>query len=284
MVRPILYDGIKSQLRKDVSLLLRKDGALWRKEATHALRQASSTGYRFVLFGGALRSLVWSRLYRSQYGKPRDLDIVAIGPSIDELKGAFSSIVRETRFGGLRAREGWAEIDIWPLDQTWMFKHSPEFLPSFEALPYTTAFNLEAVAIDLFPTRRGQARELYSGDDQFFSGLANRLLELNHTLNPFPDLTVLRALVMAHAMEFDIGPNLAHYIHMHSPTISKSKLEILQVHHYGKVREDPSVLLSLCAHVQREFERDSQSRVRLPRLKQMQLFDYNEHTPLTFTD
>ena len=76
----------------------------------------------------------------------------------------------------------------------------------FSALPSTTPFNLEAIAVDAWPYA-ARSREVFSGDDQFFEGVLSRTLELNRADNPFSALTVVRALVLAAELGFRIGPN-----------------------------------------------------------------------------
>src|SRR4051812_48642791 len=68
------------------------------------------------------------------------------------------------------------------------------FSTPVKRLPETTFFNLEAIAVDVWP-QIGKARSIYSGDDQFFEGIITRTLELNRPENPFPGLCIVRSLV-----------------------------------------------------------------------------------------
>ena len=93
---------------------------------------------------------------------------------------------------------------------------------------------------------------VFSGDDQFFEGILSRTLELNRGDNPFPDLTVVRALVMATELQFQIGPRLAAYIRNVAPSLSEAHVSHVQVAHYGEQRLDGRTLMELVALVSQQ--------------------------------
>ncbi|MEW4526704.1 hypothetical protein [Maioricimonas sp. JC845] len=200
------------------------------------LREIRETSTQAVLFGGTLRSLLISRLEHSRAGRPRDIDIVVSGTSIEGIRNKFRrQIARETRFGGLQLVHGEWQFDIWPLEKTWAFVADGVEAPDFSALPGTTFFNLEAVAVDVWPAP-GQARNVYSGDNQFFHGILSRTLEINREHNPYPELCIVRAMVFADSLKFNIGPRLARYISTYGPDIPPRDLEAVQLAHYGTIR------------------------------------------------
>lgn len=246
---------------------------MWKLAARNTLLQFRELGWRSVLFGGTLRSLVWSRWYRRRPGRPRDIDVVVSGVDLDLLRSNLSRVVRETRFGGLKVqREAW-QVDVWPLQSTWMFSFDEGLEASFESLPFTTAFNLEAIAVEVWPERRGVPRVVFSGDDQFFEGIADRFLELNRRENPFPELTVVRGLLLAQALDFDVGAQLASFIAEVGPRITLGDLELLQEKHYGWIRQEADVLRKQIEHVDRSLQLAVEGRVKIPRIKQLNLFD-----------
>src|SRR5205823_2395036 len=123
----------------------------------------------------------------------------------------------------------------WPLAQTWAFVQDAIAVPTFAALPSTTFFNLEAIAVEVWAPP-GRARRLYSGNDQFFEGLLSRTLEINREENPFPDLCVVRGLIMSADLNFRIGPGLARYIALHGRHLTPRDLDDIQQRHYGRHR------------------------------------------------
>ncbi|NOG93817.1 MAG: hypothetical protein HND42_11305 [Armatimonadetes bacterium] len=154
-----------------------------------------------------------------------------------------------------------------------MFSFDEGLEASFESLPFTTAFNLEAIAVEVWPERRGVPRVVFSGDDQFFEGIADRFLELNRRENPFPELTVVRGLLLAQALDFDVGAQLASFIAEVGPRITLGDLELLQEKHYGWIRQEADVLRKQIEHVDRSLQLAVEGRVKIPRIKQLNLFD-----------
>lgn len=273
MASPAAVAELKATLRREVTDFCASGRGLWRSAARETLLQLHERGWHSVLFGGTPRSLLWSRLYRGRPGRPRDIDVVVRDIDVDALRAHLHKVVRETRFGGLKVERGAWHFDVWPLHATWMFSVDHTLDASFEMLPYTTAFNLEAIAVEVWPEKKGLPRVVFSGDDQFFEGIADRLLELNREQNPFPELTVVRALLLAQALEFDVGTRLASFIAKIGPKISSSDLTLLQVKHYGGVRQEADVLQQLVEHVDGSLQRDPAARVRIPVIKQLNLFE-----------
>ena len=262
-----LKSVLKARLLRDVAYLCRRDDRHWSKPVVQMLREFRGSQTHAAFFGGTLRSLLVSRMQRRRLGRPRDIDIVVAGTTVESLKERFHELVaRETRFGGLQLRRMNWQFDVWPLQQTWAFLQDDVSAPEFSLLPATTFLNLEAIAVDVWPSP-GRARCIYSGDDQFFDGLLSRTLELNREDNPYPSLCVVRSLVMSSAIDFAIGPRLARYIAGVGPTISSVELEAIQVKHYGKIRQRADLLRRWIEHIVRSLEQ-CEKRITLPLLRQ----------------
>ena len=228
---------LKRWLLHDVEYLRRRSDLHWNTAIVETIRELKSAALPAVYFGGTLRSLLLARLSgKRKIGRPRDLDIVVADNSIESLRGRLQQhILRETRFGGLKLlREAW-QFDVWPLHQTWAFKEDQSLPASFDALPATTFFNLEAIAVDAW-TKRGAPRQVYSGDDRFFDGLLTQTIELNRESNPYPALCVVRSLVMACSTRFFIGSRLCEYLVTARDLVSDKELDDIQLHHYGARR------------------------------------------------
>jgi len=263
---------LKAMLLKDVAYLCRRRERLWSEPIVHTLRDIRRANVRAVLFGGTLRSLLLSRLQDQRFGRPRDVDIVVAGTSLDALREKFRSIItRETRFGGLRLeRMNW-QFDVWPLHRTWAFLEDGTQEPHFSALPGTTFFNLEAIAVDVWVSP-GRSRTIYSGNDQFFEGIMSQTIEINRQENPFPSLCVVRAFVMASSTRFAIGPRLAHYLTVNGPALSDVELEEMQMKHYGRIRCEVSTMRKWLEYVSSCYAQNSHSPITLPMHKQLRLW------------
>ena len=159
-----------------------------------------------------MRSLLVSYLVRTRYARPRDIDIVVGTSSVDAIYERFAGCVhRKTRFGGLQIHQAERQFDLWPLCQTWAFVEDSIPMPSFEDLPETTFFNLEAIAVELWPSR-GKAREIYSGmtsssRDSWIVCSRSTGRQIHSRNSAWTS-----SLVLAHGIRFRIGPRLAAYI------------------------------------------------------------------------
>lgn len=266
---------LKALLKRDLAYLCCRYDRSWSKPIVDTLRGLRDEHSKAVFFGGTIRSLLFSRLQSGSLGRPRDVDIVVAEVTLEDLRKKFRDIIsRETRFGGLQLlRNSW-HFDIWPLNRTWAFEKD-RALPTFEALPTTTFFNLEAIAVQVWPSR-GTSRITYSGDEQFFDGVLNRTLEINREENPYPSLCIVRALVLASTVDLKIGPILARYLAEHSVTITNAELVAVQQKHYGSLRIPPDSLRSWLDNICRIVDEKGPSVIRLPILRQKSLWPLPE--------
>src|SRR6266542_3531098 len=229
---------LKRKLLEEVRALFHRNGSVWKAPILDVLQDLRRSNVQAVLFGGTLRSLLVSRLFEGRPGRPRDVDVVISGVSLSRLEEQFSDIlIRRTRFGGLQLKRGAWQFDVWPVSETWAFRQDHSGPADFAELPSTTTFNLEAVAVEAW-SNDGRPRALFSGNDQFFEGILSRTIELNRVDSPFPELTVVRALVLASDLRFKIGPRLARYISDAGRSPSEEVLERVQASHYGHARMD----------------------------------------------
>jgi hypothetical protein len=271
----IAVPDLKRKLLAEVRTLFRPNGSVWKAPILQVLQDLKQTDVRAVLFGGTLRSLLVSRLFEGRFGRPRDIDVVVLGVSLSELERRFNGITaRHTRFGGLKLQNGYWHFDIWPLEETWAFRRD-KTVARFEDLPSTTTFNLEAIAVEVW-SKDGKPRALFSGHDQFFHGILSKTLELNRTDSPFPELTVVRAVIMASELGFRIGPCLGAYIAEIAPTLDETAIEEIQAHHYGYSRMTGKTLKEIVEVIsRRSLTRES---IELPRMGQLHLWEVEPDT------
>ncbi len=273
------HDLLK-RLRNEVARFYRRDNRLWKEPVVSMLRSLQQANLEAVFFGGTLRSLLVSRVIGKRQGRPRDIDIVISGGSIDCIREFIEDkIERETRFGGVHVREREWHFDLWPLERTWAFVNDAEPNPAFTELPKTTFLNMEAIAVEVWP-KPGKPRQVYTGDEQFFDGLLKKLLEINREDNPFPALCVVRALVMASHINFDIGPKLARYIVMHGEGMTCADLRDVQQAHYGRQRQDVAELRRWIRFITNAYRGEATERLRLPIQRQRQLWPSDEEAEI----
>ena len=265
---------LKRMLVSDVRSLFQRPDIQWRSVIADMANDLKQEAIPAVIFGGTLRSLLLGRLSRRpRFGRPRDLDIVVAGASIDALREKLQEyVVRQTRFGGLQLQRGSWHFDVWPLDKTWAIVQDASLEANFEALPSTTFFNLEAIAVDLW-AEPGRKRTVYSGDDRFFDGLIDETIEINREENPFPALCVVRSLVFASTTGFSLGPHLAHYLSVHRESVSDSELEDIQHLHYGSIRIGREKIRRLLDHVAAAHDREPQNRIKLSGPRQLMFWE-----------
>lgn len=191
------------------------------------IREISQKGVSVIIFGGLLRDL----MIHGKRSVPRDFDIVIDGLDQSDCNRFLETYLRRrTRFGGWHLEfKGWP-VDVWPLEETWGFKHV-KLEPSLQNLTKTTFLNVEAVAVQI--RSDGVSREYLS--PQFLTALREKILDINLVDNPFPELAAVRTLITARKLKFDLSESLARYVLEHIPKES-THLERIQISHYGKVR------------------------------------------------
>ena len=271
----IAVSDLKRKLLAEVRMLFRPNGSAWKAPVLQVLQDLKQTDIRAVLFGGTLRSLLVSRLFEGRFGRPRDIDVVVLGAPLSELEKRFNGIIaRHTRFGGLKLRNGYWHFDVWPLEETWAFRKD-KVVARFEDLPSTTTFNLEAIAVEVW-SKDGKPRALFSGHDQFFHGILSKTLELNRADSPFPELTVVRAVIMASELGFRIGPCLGAYIAEISTTLNEAAIDEIQAHHYGYSRMTGHTLKEIVQVISRRSL--TQKNIELPRIGQLHLWEAEPDT------
>jgi len=189
-------------------------GTRTQRASVLALQEILQLGCPAFLFGSVIRNLLLS--------PPRppvhDLDVVVGGVSAAELASFFGTrVARPTRFGGLHVEVRGVPLDIWPLSETWAFRHLGLWGGSFADLPKTTFLDIEAITAELGAIQ-GRAREIYANG--FFPSLLSRCIDINLEDNPFPDLCVIRSLITAVRLRFALGRRLAKYILHHASGLS----------------------------------------------------------------
>lgn len=225
------------ELRDRLSRFLSDHQTQWMQPLLDDLRGLREGPVELWCLGGLPRDLV----AHSRPKRPRDIDLVAgsddLGPLLDVIQ---ATVRRKTRFGGLQLSvKNWT-VDVWPLSQTWAFREGLVSDPSFNALPRTTFFNIEAVAIEL--GSRGPNGQRRVADAGFFDALATRTIDINFEPNPFPALCVVRALVFASRLQFALAPRLVAYVARKMAEHSIEELLDAQVQHYGQIRINREVL------------------------------------------
>lgn len=185
-------------------------------------------GWSVTLFGGMLRDIMLNGIHQ----KPRDVDVVVGNVTSDHLFTVLSMHTkRRTRFGGLHLKvEGW-NFDVWPLCETWAFRHDLVHSCSAENLPKTTFLNVEAIALTI-PSTYGQEVQMFSHG--FFEAVLEGQVEINLEENPFPALCVARSMITASKLGFKMGSRLVKYIAHYSKLLGPEEIHAAHLSHYGK--------------------------------------------------
>ena len=230
-----------------------------------ALRRIMARGWRSCLFGGVVRDV----FVKSPWVKTRDIDIVVADVTLDDLIRAFEDVlVRKTRFGGLTLNmEGWL-FDIWPLQSTWGCRFFPLFANSFELLPQTTFFSVEAIAVELL-TSSGVPRMIYQ--DRFHESVARRTIMLNLKENPFPELCIVRAFALARKLDFTLHFDLVRHLAGWARKTTPAKIERAMLGHYGRAAFSRRELLLLVNLLRAHADSGCESPMTVPREQQMML-------------
>ncbi len=219
------------------------------------LRPMREEGWQAFLFGGLLRDLLWGVT-------PRDVDLVVQDEHMDSIIHWLSpKICHRNRFGGIKVRDNGWEFDIWSVSQTWAFQQSSNWPSrSFADLPATTFLNIEAVAMELWPS--SSERRIY--ENGFYSAFEQQTVEINYADNPYPDFCIARAIFVAAKLRFNIGPELTKYIDAHTSIVSVKDIANIQRKHYKTGLLSEAYLTRLLDHVR--WSADWQITTQLDRI------------------
>jgi len=279
-------------VRDAVSRFLRDRSAFTqtyvRREIRKSIRAVIDTirdaGWDAYVVGGTIRDVVLGpRIVGPAAYYPRDIDIIVIGVTHDEIRKKFEPVYRRsTRFGGLHLvdqKPGGLKVlfDVWALDQTWAFKVQPVAvdISSFPLMPF---LNLDTAAIEI-QSRPGKARNFF--ENGFIDAINRRTLEINFEANPYPAICMVRALIMAAKLQFAIGPNLLEYILRQERTTSIDRLMTAQRSHYGFDRCSAEELVLWTKALQQvKIEGGHEGRIPVRSERQLELWnDYPAADP-----
>lgn len=154
-----------------------------------------------MIFGGMLRDFALKKGRRFA----SDIDLV----STVEKEKIYSAIKsfdpKQNKFGGYRFSVGRTAFDIWAFQDTWAFRQGYVEGHEVEDLLKTTFFNVDAAAYDL-------SNGKFYCEDSWAEAIELRLLELNLPQNPSINSMMKRAIKLACAKDFAIGPKLGAFL------------------------------------------------------------------------
>jgi len=271
MVSLPLLTSTNGNPSKSVEVLLRRqlsrflgEAASWKTPFRKMVDVFSEKEWKAVFFGGVPRDLV---LYGPSK-RPRDVDIV-VGCSLQELTSVLAAFpLQRTRFGGFRITFDKWSFDIWSLSNTWAFA-SGYMNATFDNLPKTTFFNVEAIATQ-FNTRPRKRRSVYSFG--FPDAISSRVLDINFEPNPFPQLCIIRGLVTAARHRFQLSPRLAHYMLEQANRTEIAEIMHAQFAHYGVVHLRAEDIVRWLDRIELRLKESPRSPLRLPTMEAEQLW------------
>jgi hypothetical protein len=267
----------KRDLGRHVRRTLRQfvSDPLKRRAGRNALiRRLTGLGGEFVIFGGVLRDLLHRR---TGYFDVHDVDIVYDGIDEKELIGALGEFnARKNRFGGWKLDVDGNAFDIWRLQDTWAFQSFPHLLSSGKLgdLVFTTQLSVEAIVVYMkHSSRRG--REVVTAPI-FDESVSQRCVELNFEPNPNPAASVVRAIVTANRLRYQVGPQLARYISAVSAEVDSSEFANYLHNRYPGEMSGAGLLTRLDI-VRQHVTEGRTGPLQLPFAGQELLFDLRSH-------
>lgn len=155
-----------------------------------------------VIIGGSIRDIAINQK------KPRDIDIIVDTDAIyidDVFEGMKYS---RNRFGGYKAVYNQQEFDVWSINNNWAFKRN--ILDALvENIPKGCFYNLDATYFNL-STGVGDADYF---NDALFKKQLDIVLDEEHVYaNPFPEINIIRALVLRKQYDVSFSKKVLSYI------------------------------------------------------------------------
>lgn len=155
--------------------------------------------------------------------EPKDIDIVIDCPNniIEMLCCNFPH--KRSQFNGYMFDVGGVKIDIWRLEDSWIFTKNSTITKTWKNLLESFPFNIDSILVF------GDGRCLACG---FFEGLSHREIELVNPINKNPETNIVqRAIRFRNKYGFKIGPKLQAEIDNHS---KNNKIDYKNIGKIGK--------------------------------------------------
>lgn len=201
-------------------------GSSKRAEVLELIERLSVFG-EVLVFGGLLRDIA---LFGAK-GFNSDIDLV-VDCSVDRLASFFSEgelVFNRNKFGGYRAEVGGWTIDVWPIRETWAFKHGCVAYNGRESLLLTTITNWDAVIFS-FKDKRIMSNPFY------LDCLRRGELDIVLTENPNKAGVLIRVVrTICDKRAKVLMPRLLKYLKQELPKWTSSQIASAQEELFGKV-------------------------------------------------
>lgn len=187
------FHVMRLQQQFDVLLETHKD--FW--TVVNRLRGA---GLGAVVVGGWARDVLVGRL-------PHDIDMVVTGAGNRQIEDILPSAVRRTAFGGLSFEFGTLEVDLWPLEATYLVRQF-DLQPTLEVLMRVIDFNINAI---LFTP--GQfARESSAVEAGVLDAFERQEIDFNCGVLALPVAQVSRLAYFAAKLGLALAPRVKRFM------------------------------------------------------------------------
>ena len=246
---------LKQNLRKRLGHFVNTDSKRLNPHLHGVLDEIRKSEYPAFLCGGAVRDMLLHN------NLPRDLDIILGYVSNDQLETLFSPFVKgRTGLGGLKLQiKDWS-VDMWPIQNTWAFKEGKYSGSGFSDYPKVTFLNIDAIAVQLFTSRK-KKRIIYSKG--FFEAISTKTIELNFEDNPNPTKCIARALHMANNYKYALGPKLSLYIMSHLKQMEIEELVRIYQRRYMSAYVTIEVLSNCMKSIQTQLNTSTKTPVNI---------------------
>lgn len=179
-----------------------------------------------VIIGGSIRDIAVN------HKNPRDIDIIVDTDAI-HIDDVFEGMeYTQNRFGGYKAIYNQQEFDVWSITNNWAFKCNI-LDASVENIPKGCFYNLDATYFNI-STGVGDAHYF---NDALFRKQLDIVLddEYIHT-NPFPEVNIVRAIVLKNQYDVTFSEKVTSYIKwwLEKTADPISELKKAELKHYKK--------------------------------------------------
>lgn len=179
---------------------------------------------KVIVFGGFVRDYLFNGMYNY-----RDIDIVVDTDEENLLKESINKFINTAsitinQFNGYKINFGKISVDMWTLKNTWGIKKG---YFSEDRLLDTVYLNIDAYAYDL---------SSQSFVDDCDKNAKTDKIDICFETNPCEELNLIRCFVLSNKYKMKISELLKNkIINFVNSQTDKSKIEMLQLDHYGKV-------------------------------------------------
>lgn len=162
----------------------------------------------------------------------RDIDLV-LRDKVNVEDIFKDCIIKRNSYGGYKINKNHTVIDLWYLDNTWAFKHQPNFdFALKELIPSTAFFNFSAVIYSYNENR-------FYASNKFRQFLRDKHIDLVYEPNANQRLCIINTFYYQDKLQLKVSPKMKRHVVGLYRSMQQAEYQSVQEKHFGRVLYTP---------------------------------------------